>query len=513
MFGGAPLNRRREPLRVLLVKPYQPVANYAVAPPLGLLYLASGLRILLADRVDIRFVDAKLAKRDARSLTEDLRWADVVGISALNYEAEASFRLAKLAKALDPAKLTVLGGPFAHGRAVEILGRCPQIDWVFDGEADRAFPEAIRRFLDHLPTDSIPGLYKRDQTGGAVPPPGNDFIQDIDSLPFPAWDLVDFAAYAKAPNMNVWLKGTRYATLFTSRGCPYKCGYCHDIFTKKFRWRSPENVLAEIELLAEHYGIDEFQIVDDIFNLHKPRLKAIFAQLEARYGPSRFHFCFPNGLRGDILDHDVIRTLRRGGAYQITVAIETASPRIQGLIGKNLDIEKVRRVIDFCKAEGILVKGFFMLGFPTETLAELRSTIRFALRSNLTFASFFTVIPQPGTPMHALALAENPAALSVVEAADYHAPRGYYEVATGYPLALVSLWTIIRFYCLSPRRSLRVLRHMGLRQTLAGFRRLGEIGGRYAARLLRRLARRESTAPPMPPATGFGPEARPAKAA
>lgn len=457
-----------EPLKILFIKPYQPVTNYVVAPPLGLLYLTAALRRELGDRVDIRLVDAKLLRRDAVSLRGDLVWADLVGISALNHEAQASFAIAKLAKALDPRKLVVLGGPYAHGRAEEILGRCADLDWVVDGESERLFPLAVAAHLAGRDPEGLPGLYRRADDG-IVRPMSLDFIEDLDEIAVPAWDLVDFDAYAKAPNMNAWLKGWRYATLFTSRGCPYKCSYCHDIFTKKFRWRSPENVLSEMALLADRYGVDEFQIIDDIFNLHKPRVKRIFDGIEARWGLGRFHFCFPNGLRGDILDRETIQTLGRGGAYQITVALETATPRLQQLIQKNLDIEKVQGFIDYAHEAGILVKGYFMLGFPTETEEELKATIRFALRSNLTFASFFTVIPQPGTPLHRLAQQENPDALALIESGDYYQTKGYYETATGFPLARVTRWAYIRFYLGSPARTIRLLRVLGLRKALAGF--------------------------------------------
>ena len=101
------------------------------------------------------------------------------------------------------------------------------------------------------------------------------------------------------------LKGKRYAPIFTSRGCPYLCNYCHDLFGKRFIHRSSEHVLEEIELLYENYGVDEFEIVDDIFNLHKPRLKKIMGEVKRRW-PGKIHFCFPNGVRADIMDEEVI---------------------------------------------------------------------------------------------------------------------------------------------------------------------------------------------------------------
>lgn len=410
----------------------------------------------MPDMVDVRLVDAKLKRATAKDIADDIEWADIVGISALNFEAHAASDIADTAKRLDSQKIVALGGPYAHKRAAEILQRSPNVDWVFDGESERTFPAAIRHYHELLQFDgTIAGMYLRcgDKV---VTPANNDFISDLDALPFAAWDLVDFDAYAKMPNFNFWMEGTRYAPLFTSRGCPYLCGYCHDIFTKKFRWQSAERVLSEIDYLVKAYQVDEFQIIDDIFNLHKPRVKKIFTEVKARYG-DRLHFCFPNGLRGDILDKETIRVMRAGGTYQITVAVETVTPRLQTLLEKNLDVSKVNSFIDYCFTENIVVKGFFMLGFPTESRKEIWDTIRFAWRSKLSFASFFTVVPQPGTPLYDLAERENSAALRELREGLYYTRVSWYQRAYGYPIMWVATIAYLIFF-FKPWRAMAILK-------------------------------------------------------
>jgi radical SAM superfamily enzyme YgiQ (UPF0313 family) len=452
-----------------LVKPYQPSPNYVCSPPLGLLSIVSCLRERFGEQIELRYLDAKVRRLAPSEFTEHLAWADVIGVSALNFEAKVSVEIAAIAKALDAAKITVLGGPYAHRRAPEILAAHREIDWVFDGESEYTFPEAIARLIDGAALAGIKGLFFRDPvTGAIVAPLENDFITDLDRLPIPAWDLVEFDRYARQPNMNAWMKGKRYAVLFTSRGCPYKCAYCHDIFTKKFRWMSAERVLAEIELLTTLYGVDEFQIVDDIFNLHKPRVRAIFGGVVERYGKGKLHFCFPNGLRGDILDREVVHDIKNGGGYQVTLAVETVTPRLQGLIQKNLDIERVANFIRYCHDEGIIVKGFFMLGFPTESREELWNTIRFAWNSKLSFASFFTVVPQPGTPLHALARRENEEALLKLSDASYYDSKPWYSLAYDYPLGLATNLAYLGFY-FAPLRLLRLARLLPLAALWSGF--------------------------------------------
>lgn len=448
------------PLRILLIKPYQPQPVMTYVPPLGLLYLTSSLRRRFGDAVAIQVIDAKIEHRDAEALRADLAAADVVGVSAFNFEMEAAFAIARVAKSLDPRRLVVLGGPLVHHRAEEVLGLCSDVDWAFDGEAERSFADAIGRLLEgRAPDGTIPGMYFRDG-GRVVAPPGNDFIADIDSIPWPAWDFVDFEAYQAEPSINFLTWGRRYATLFTSRGCPYKCNYCHDLFTKKFRWRSAEDVVAEISFLVDYHGVEEFQIIDDIFNLHKPRVKKIFALLKDRYPDRRLYFCFPNGLRGDILDRETVQAMKEGGAYQATVAIETVTPRLQELTEKHLDVEKARRAIEYFDEAGIVVTGFFMLGFPGETRREIWDTIRFALRSRLAFAHFFTVVPQPGTPLYDIALKQSPQATRQLGDTDYYGPT-WYRLATGYPLRSVAFLAYLLFH-LHPRRSYRILKHLGV---------------------------------------------------
>ena len=447
--------------KVLLVKPFQESVCPGMSPPLGILYLASTLRQGLGERVAVEALDARLYSLRPDEVAHAARDADIIGISAENLEARVTKEIARLVKRLDPRKRVVVGGPYAHHRCEEILQECPDIDWAFDGESDRTFPEAVRRYLEGESFDDVLGMYHR-RGGEIMPPAGTDSIKDLDALPFPAWDLVDFDGYEHADSMSNWRKHRRYGSLFTSRGCPYKCAYCHDIFGKRFRFRSAENVLQEIYLLVDTYGVKEFQIVDDIFNLHKPRLTAIFTALEERYGAGKIGFTFPNGLRADILTEDVVKTLRRGGTYSLSLAIETVTPRLQTLIQKDLDLPKTKHFIDLCYREGIMVRGFFMLGFPTESVKELLSTVWFALRSHLTFATFFTVIPQPATPMYDLAKSENAEALARTNQDEYYKGQSWYETATGFPVRRLVSGALFAFYLGAPLRLLRIIANVPL---------------------------------------------------
>jgi anaerobic magnesium-protoporphyrin IX monomethyl ester cyclase len=457
----------KEPLRVLLVKPYQPTIQRIACPPLGLLYLAATLRKTFGSDVEVRLLDLMVEQArysDARKVLDEFR-PHVVGLSALNWEAEESGRFALMTQNEYPGTIVAIGGPFAHRNTRKICAT-GVYDWIFDGEADWSFPIACQRwFRGDKTMDDIVGLTWR-------PAPGDDFtnnsnvllpgdkkpagvVDDLDAIPLPAWDLIDFNKYAKIRNFMSLLKGQRYATIFTSRGCPFLCTYCHDIFGKRFRFRSPENVAAEVALLKS-MGVDELQIVDDIFNMNPPRMKAVCRAIE----PYNMHITFPNGLRFDILDEEGCEALVKAGTYAACVAVETITPRLQDLIKKHLKIDKTQQAIRWMDQRGVLVRGFFMLGFPTETREEVEATVDYAVKSGLSQAYFFDVVPQPGTPLYDLAYQENPDALEAQTLQEYNSKTSYYSLAYGVNMQAVKKWAYVRFFVLSPRRWFRLVRYM-----------------------------------------------------
>jgi radical SAM superfamily enzyme YgiQ (UPF0313 family) len=226
---------------------------------------------------------------------------------------------------------------------------------------------------------------------------GNQMTEnELNALPFPAWELLHHKLYAKSPSFAT--VGCRtYMSIVTSRGCPYKCAYCHQTLGKFFRKRSAESVLAEMEELRFKHGFKDFEILDDCFNLDRERMYAILTGIRDRLGDVKLHF--PNGLRADMLEPEDMALFKQAGTVSASFAIETTSPRLQKMIRKNLDIEKATRVINASVKAGIYSIGFFMLGFPTETYEEASETVNFAAQSPLHRAMFMLVTPFAGTEL------------------------------------------------------------------------------------------------------------------
>ena len=388
-----------KPYRILLVKPRQNIVPYAVLPPLGIMYLASYLRQQRED-VEVRIIDMTPENMGYAQLAGKMRAfaPDLVGVSALTVESRGLRRTAAIAKQLRPDTVVVAGGPHASAYPVEVMSD-PNFDYTVIGEGEVTFRDLVDAVRQGGSVRELDGLVYRDN-GRVEVNPRQHFVEDLDALPFPAWDLVPIRKYKNFVRMSNTGRGD-FMALFTSRACPFKCIYCHGLFGKKFRKRSPENVLEEIRQLYKDYGIREFEIIDDIFNLDLDRAKRICDLIIE----SRMHirFTFPNGIRGDHMDEEFITKLARAGAIFMAFAVETATPRLQKMLKKNVKLDKIKRNITLARRAGIMCQGFFMLGFPTETREELQATVDFAVDSDLHAAHLFVVNAYEGTALAEIA--------------------------------------------------------------------------------------------------------------
>jgi radical SAM superfamily enzyme YgiQ (UPF0313 family) len=385
-------------MRILFLRPQRQRRFFSLSlPPLGVMYLASYLRSYFQGEIDVRILDLTIERNGRRALNRVLDGfpPDVIGLSAMTPEDPDLTYFARLLRQRFPASVIVAGGPHPNAAPEHVL-RESGVDFVVLGEGEQTILRMAEGLGQGNPVEDLPGLaYLRD--GKAVTNPEVDLIQDLDTIPFPAWDLVPILEYCSwrvvNPSMSRHYK--RFTTLFTSRSCPYGCAYCHNIFGRQYRTRSPENIYAEMMALESKYGIREFHICDDCFNL-KPKRVIDLCDLIIE-NKRDYRIAFVSGLRGDILTEEVVDKLREAGTYQISVGIETASERLQHLIGRNGNVAGVLSMIDYIRKSGMVTHGFFMFGFPTETREEMEATVETALKANLVTAAFHTVAPYPGT--------------------------------------------------------------------------------------------------------------------
>lgn len=440
-------------MKVLLIKTgFLPHNFRVITPPLGIAYLAGYLREK-EPGIDLKLIDMRTERYDDGKLYEEIKRfsPDVVGISSITMEANEMHRVALITKRLSPKIKVIAGGPHPTLFYEDVL-KDMNIDYVVRGEGEITFHKLLNILASGNEPKDLKGIARRDNGNIVFNGPG-DVVQNLDEIPFPAWDMLPLEWYWKERKFTALRCNIPYIPLYTERGCPYGCIYCHNLSGRMVRKRSPENILEEMDFYRRRWGIRRFEFVDDIFNVDLKRVHAICEGILRRGWDTLMSF--PNGLRSDNLPDETLRLLRRCGTYYISFAIESASPRIQKLIRKNLNIEKARRAIETGVKLGIFSMGYFMLGFPTETKEEIEETIKFASTSKLHFAAFFIVTPFEGTDIYRLYVKDR-------EFKDY---KNYHYHYTHINLSQVDDKTLKRLYRKAylsfyyrPTRSLRIWR-------------------------------------------------------
>ncbi|MEW6074327.1 MAG: radical SAM protein [Planctomycetota bacterium] len=372
--------------------------HHLMMVPLGLMYVSAALKRAFGDEVEVRQFDMMTLPYHTEGYDKVRAFLaeanpDVVGIRGFTTQAAEYPLVAAMAKEVNPACISIAGGPHASTRS-KTLFESEAIDYVCVEEGEETVVEFVGNLLAGRPQEGTLGLGWLD--GGQIHfNPPRPLIQDLDALPFPDYSIIDLDAYQGQLAMTDFLTKGRFSSLFTSRGCPYRCVYCHDNFGKRVRYRSVESVIAEIDYLMSEHGVTDFQIVDDIFNANKKRAIAIFNEVVRRGW--KIWFAFPNGLRGDLFDDEFVAAAKEAGAYHWGIAVETATPRLQKLIKKNNKLDRVFEAIELSDKHGVFTATFNMLGFPTETEDEMMETVNFSLRSKAHITHLFVATPFEGT--------------------------------------------------------------------------------------------------------------------
>lgn len=322
------------------------------------------------------------------------RWSpDVVGITIpFSGWSKPAFNVAATVKGVDNGIVTVMDGQHSSARPSECL-KSTNIDFVVIGEREHTMSELVETIEKGTKQDfrRIKGIAFKENGETVVTPP-RPLIQDLDSLPFPARHLLPMQAYFDAvksrPIREVIHKP--WASMITSRGCPYNCVFCsmHIVMGKQWRGRSPENVVDEIEQLVETYNIQQIDFWDDNMMLDKKRAETIFDLIVERGIDIEWYT--PNGVRADTLDESLLTKMAASGCKKIRIAPESGVQRVVNqIIEKNQDLKAVERAIVLCRKLGIKVGCFFVMGLIGETKDDIEQTIRYAYKLKQLGADIF----------------------------------------------------------------------------------------------------------------------------
>lgn len=359
-------------------------------PPLGLLYLAAGLRGEDGHEVSILDMPARGVALDALPARLRASPPELVGITAITHNLVGVRDTARVVRGTLPGVPVVMGGPHVNAFPAE-AARLEGIDYAVAGEGERSLRMLADALAQGAAVDGIPGLSAR--TGPQVALPAV-FERDLDGLTFPARDLVRAEDY-----FYVLGKRSTFATIIASRGCPYQCIFCSTPHGG-YRTRSPANIVDEVELCLAA-GAEEIHFVDDTFNLGPRRLAEISEEIIRRKVPLRWSF---RG-RADGVDGEGAALARRAGCVRMHLGVETGTPEGLELLRKGVALDQIERAVSLARQNRIVSAAYFIIGCPHEkTERDVNETIRFAVHLSPDFAMFNILAIYPGTELFDMAV-------------------------------------------------------------------------------------------------------------
>lgn len=364
----------------------------AVSEPLGLAYIAGYLE---KASVPVRIIDAPAEHMSAEQVVSGILSGkeDIVGINILTTTFNVVKDLCQRIKIAIPQCCIVLGGPHSTVLPERTLEEIPEADIACIGEGEITMA-AIVQCVDDDDINHIEGICYR-RKGRIQRNPDRPFIRDLDEIPPPARHLLPMDRYHLTASR---VSGDSFCpTIIVARGCPFKCSYCSRTFGRTFRAHSTKRIISEIKELIDTYQIQQINIEADTLTVKKTFLKDLCHALIGNKIHRKISWTCES--RVDTIDAEMLKLMRRAGCWQISYGVETGSQRLLNLINKGVTLSQVESAFQMTKKSGISIRGFFMLGLPTETRAESMETIAFAKKIDPLWAQFTITVPYPGTQM------------------------------------------------------------------------------------------------------------------
>jgi magnesium-protoporphyrin IX monomethyl ester (oxidative) cyclase len=389
--------------------PIEKQIHGAVMVPLGILHLGSYVRHQFSD-VDVHYLDLHLkckasneskvssvsvcdiVKLELEKALKDIR-PSIVGVScAFNAFADNFHQTISEIKRIHPDAIVVVGGHYVSS----YLGLLPQdndIDYAVIGEGEIPFTNFIREFKEGIrPQNKI--INKKE------------YLKSLEAFPPLDYDLINIEEYLKHEMNSIGGNQGRSLNMMTARGCPQRCIYCatHNVWDYDFRMQSAQNMFKQIVELKEKYFVETVMFVDDNFLWDKKRIKEfcklmIDHQVDLNW--------YPSSVRINSLDEEIISLMKKAGCRSLLLAIESGTKRIQKMIKKNVNLEHTKRMVRCLKQEGFRVYAQYILGFPGETIDEMKQTIQFSQELKCDWNLFGIATPLYGTEMYRIAVDSN----------------------------------------------------------------------------------------------------------
>ncbi len=385
-------------------------------PPLGLAYLAA---VLEQNNYEVKIIDAIIEDPlcsmgtaleggyiryglDDDEVAKRIREynPDIVGVSCLvSAKYKDAKNVCRIAKAVNPGYITVMGGSHPTINAEDVL-KDDNLDFVVLGEGDYSFLELVQYIEGKLGLDGLDGVGMKDN-GHIKIIPKTRFIKNVDEIPLPARHLLANERYSQVNLPHGEATRLPWMTIYSSRGCTAACTNCavYQIWGKKYRPRSAESVLKEIEILIKDYGAKELLIEDDNFSADYKRVSKILDGIINNKWD--ITWTTPSGIAIYTLDEKLLKKFKDSGCTSLTLGVESGSQRVLSkVLKKPLSLKKAEEVARAVRKVGLKTRAFFMLGIPGETKEEMRQTLEVARKLKLDWSCFNVTQALPGTQLH-----------------------------------------------------------------------------------------------------------------
>jgi magnesium-protoporphyrin IX monomethyl ester (oxidative) cyclase len=322
---------------------------------------------------------------------------DVLGISLIGsmYASEILEFIGKFKK-IRPDILIIVGGPHATFEHKDVMDKAP-VDIIVYGEGEGTIVELLDFIEEGKDIGSVKGIIYRDETG-LVKTDARD-PEPVESIPWPARHLLPMQNYLKNKAYHYFLQKPQ-ATIITSRACPYNCIFCSTtlFWKRKYRARNPVDVVDEIEFLKNEYGVMEIGINDDCFLGNSKRVEQLCDELINRNLGITYQV--QPGVNLSLLDENLLIKLKQSGLYIISPQIESGNPKTVKYIRKNIDLEKGKKIMKKANQLGMWTQTNIIIGFPDETLDDIKTSIRYAEKLQVDQVNYILPILFPHTDLH-----------------------------------------------------------------------------------------------------------------
>ena len=365
--------------------------HLACAPPIGLAYIAAVLR---ENDIDVKIIDAKSLNmtHEETCAAVLIEKPDLAGITIFTSQLRSALLTAREIKKNLPSCKIVVGGPHVHPQHEELLRKQSSIDFCVRREGEITMMELAKALSDGGDFRDILGLTFRDIDNNVIVNPDRPFIEDLDTLPFPARDLLPNYVYRGTIGFG---ERAKFTYISASRGCPFKCDFCSvNRFWPEPRRRSVKNVIAEMEETYQRHSIGYMRFTDEIFTLDKQWVSE-FCQRMTDTGLNK-EITWSCDSRVTTVNEELLKEMAQANCRTIFYGIEFGNQKILDDCGKRIKVEQIYEAVDLSKKVGIYPTGNFMIGYPTETRQTIEDTMNLALKLNLDFCSFSIVTPFPG---------------------------------------------------------------------------------------------------------------------